>query len=64
LIISGNMYVVKEVEEKEKGLKTLLNHLEEDPQPIFDRQINGIESYRKVTILRLQIHQVTGKKGQ
>ncbi len=64
LVISGSMHIVKEVEDKEKGLRILLNHLEQNPQPIYDRNIKGPDSYHKVTILRLQIDSITGKKGQ
>ena len=64
LIISGNMHLVKEIEEKEKGLRILMNHLEQNPKPIYERNIKGPDSYQKVTILRLQIERITGKKGQ
>lgn len=64
LIISGNMDILKKIEDKEKGLRILMNHLEPDPQPIYDRNIKGPDSYNKVTVLRLRIDSITGKKGQ
>ena len=64
LIISGNMHLVKEIEDKEKGLRILMNHLEQNPQPIYERNIKGPDSYKKITILKLQIESITGKKGQ
>ena len=62
LIIRGNLEKVEDLEEKKHGLQILLNHLEEDPKPIFERNIKNDESYVKVTILRLTIESVIGKK--
>ena len=62
VIIRGKIFIVESLEEKKHGLQILLNHLEEDPRPIFERNIENDESYRKVTILRLEIESVIGKK--
>ncbi len=62
LIIRGKIFIVESLDEKKYGLQILLNHLEEEPKPIFERNIENDESYRKVTILRLEIESVIGKK--
>lgn len=62
LILRGKIYIVDELEEKKHGLQVLLNHLEENPQPIFERNIKNDDSYRKVTILRFDIESMIGKK--
>jgi nitroimidazol reductase NimA-like FMN-containing flavoprotein (pyridoxamine 5'-phosphate oxidase superfamily) len=62
LVIRGKINKVEDLEEKKHGLQILLNHLEEDPKPIFERNIKNDESYGKVTILRLSMESVIGKK--
>ncbi len=62
LIIRGSMSIVNDILEKKHGLKILLNHLEKDPKPIFDRNIKNDSSYNKVTILKLNMDLIIGKK--
>lgn len=62
LIIRGKIMKVEDLEEKKHGLQVLLSHLEDDPKPIFDRNIKDDGSYDKVTILRLDMTSVVGKK--
>ena len=62
LIIRGKMFVVSELDEKKHGLQVLLNHLEKEPQPIFERNIKSDSSYSSVTILRLDMDVIIGKK--
>lgn len=62
LVIRGTVSVVDGLEEKKHALQVLLNHLEEDPAPILERNIKGDASYDGVTILRLSMESVIGKK--
>ena len=62
LIIRGKIRIVDELSEKKHGLQILLNHLEKDPKPIFDRNIKDDHSYDGVTILRLDMESIIGKK--
>lgn len=62
LVIRGQMKVIQDLEEKKHGLMILLNHLEKDPEPIFQRNIKNDQSYDGVTILKLSISSVIGKK--
>lgn len=62
LVIRGSMHIVDDLEEKKHGLQVLLHHLEKDPGPIFARNIKDDKSYDGVTILRLNMESVIGKK--
>lgn len=64
LVIRGGIHVVTELEEKKHGLQVLLDHLEKNPRPIFERNIKDDRSYDGVTILRLNLDSVIGKKYQ
>jgi uncharacterized protein len=62
LVIRGKMYVVHELAEKKHGLQVLLTHLEKDPRPIFERTIKDDRSYDNVTILKMEMDSIIGKK--
>ncbi len=63
VVFWGKMYVVEKLDEKKYGLDILLNHLEKDPKPIKKRNVQDDSKYDKVTILRLDIEEITGKKA-
>lgn len=62
LIIRGKMKIIEDLDEKKHGLQILLNHLEKDPKPIFKRNIKNDLSYNSVTILKLEMESIIGKK--
>ncbi len=62
LVIRGSLTIVSELQEKKHGLQVLLNHLEKDPLPIFERTIKNDTSYDGVTILKLYMSSIIGKK--
>lgn len=62
VVYRGKMYIVEDLEEKKHGLNVLLNHLEENIEPIKKRNVPDDDSYNKVTILRLDIEEMTGKQ--
>lgn len=62
LVLRGRLEIVSDLAEKKRGLKVLLEHLENDPKPIFERNIKDDRSYDGVTILRLTPESVIGKK--
>lgn len=62
LVIRGKMHIVADLDEKKHGLQILLNHLEKDPKPIFERNIKSDKSYDSVTILRFDMESIIGKK--
>ncbi len=63
VVFRGNMSIVDDLDEKKHGLNVLLHHLETDPVPIKKRNIENDASYKKVNILRLDISEIIGKKG-
>jgi nitroimidazol reductase NimA-like FMN-containing flavoprotein (pyridoxamine 5'-phosphate oxidase superfamily) len=63
VIIRGTMSVVEDLEEKKHGLEVLLCHLEDNPDPVRERNFKDGQGYHLVTVLRLDIQEMTGKKG-
>ncbi|HYF84611.1 MAG TPA: pyridoxamine 5'-phosphate oxidase family protein [Clostridia bacterium] len=59
----GNMNLVEDLEEKKHALVTLIDHLEEVPEPVKARLLKNDGVYEGVGILRLDIDEITGKKG-
>ncbi|MCK9274304.1 MAG: pyridoxamine 5'-phosphate oxidase family protein [Syntrophales bacterium] len=62
LIIRGRMIIVEDLEEKKHGLNILLQHLEDDPDPIVRKYIKNDKSYNFVTIIKLVVDSIIGKK--
>jgi uncharacterized protein len=63
VVFWGNMYVVEDLEEKKHALVTMIEHLEEVPEPVKARLLQNDGVYEGVGILRLDIGEITGKKG-
>lgn len=63
VVFWGNMYMVDDLEEKKNALVTLIDHLEEIPEPVKARLLKNDNVYEGVGILRLDIGEITGKKG-
>ena len=64
VILRGKLEEVKDLPEKKHGLAILMRHLEDNPEPIMNRNIKDDQSYDRVMILRLRIAEMTGKKGK
>ena len=62
LVIRGKMFIVDDLPEKKHALQVILNHLEKDPRPIFERNIKDDHSYDAVTILKMSMKSIIGKK--
>lgn len=63
VVIRGPIGIVEELEEKKHGLKVLLGHQEKEPEPVRERTLPDDESYGKLSVLRIRIESITGKKG-
>jgi nitroimidazol reductase NimA-like FMN-containing flavoprotein (pyridoxamine 5'-phosphate oxidase superfamily) len=61
VVLWGKMFVVEEIDEQKYGINVLLNHLEKDPVPIYKRNIPDDTKFKKVSILRMDIKEMTGK---
>ena len=64
VVLWGTMHLVEELDEKKHALEVLLNHLENHPADIRERNLKSDEAYEKVGILRLNITEMTGKQGE
>lgn len=64
IVFWGTMHIVDDLDEKKHALEILLHHLEENPDPVRERNLKNDDSYRKVGILRLDIGVITGKEAQ
>jgi hypothetical protein len=58
------MHIVEGLEAKKHGLRILINHLENDPEPIMEQHLPDDTSYDRVTVLRLDISSMVGKQCQ
>ena len=63
VVFWGNMQVVEDLNEKKHALTTMIDHLEEAPEPVKARLLKNDSVYEGVGILRLDINEITGKKG-
>jgi nitroimidazol reductase NimA-like FMN-containing flavoprotein (pyridoxamine 5'-phosphate oxidase superfamily) len=64
VVLRGVMRVVEEAAEKRQAMDVLLHHLEEDPEPVRQGSLADSGAYDRVAILRLDIHDITGKRGR
>ena len=63
VVIWGKMSVVENLEEKKRAMDLMINHLEENPNEVKAKLIKNNDRYEGVGILRLDIDEITGKKG-
>lgn len=64
VVLYGKMSFIDGLEEKIHGLDVILNHLEENPSVIKERVIKSAEMYNNIAVLRLDITDISGKKGR
>ncbi len=62
VVFWGKMFAVGDLEEKKHGIKTLLEHLENDPKIIRGKFLRSDDKLDGAAILRLDIEELTGKK--
>jgi nitroimidazol reductase NimA-like FMN-containing flavoprotein (pyridoxamine 5'-phosphate oxidase superfamily) len=63
IVFWGEMYVVQDSEEKKHGMEILLNHLEDNPRELKEKFLKNDETFKKTTLLRLDIKKLTGKSN-
>lgn len=63
VVLYGKMSVIEELDEKKHAMEVLLNHLEENPDPIKQRNFKNDKMYGVVTMMKLEISGMTGKSG-
>ena len=63
VVLWGVMTKVEDLEEKEHAVRVMQNHLETDPEAVRRKSPIDTESLQDTGFLRLDIHEVTGKKS-
>jgi nitroimidazol reductase NimA-like FMN-containing flavoprotein (pyridoxamine 5'-phosphate oxidase superfamily) len=63
LVIWGNMSIVQDIEDKKQAMGVLLNHLEENPDPIKERNFKNEAVFNNFALLKLEITELSAKKG-
>lgn len=62
LIIRGKIDIIDSIIEKKYAFHIILKHLEENPEPIIERSVKDDNSYNAITILKLNVSSIIGKK--
>lgn len=62
VVVWGRVHVVTDRAGKAHGLRVLLRHQEKDPHAVEGRLLSEA-AYARVTVLRLEITEITGKKS-
>jgi len=63
VVVRGRMDVVENRAQKAHGLRVLLAHQESDPLEVEQRLLPDGAAYDRVTVLRLRIEEITGKRA-
>lgn len=64
VVIRGQMRLVDTPEEKRHGLEVLVRHLEKDPEPMLRKLDAAIPMFQKTAVFRLEIEELSCKKGR
>jgi uncharacterized protein len=63
VVMFGKMSLVEDLSEKKLAMDIILNHLEENPEPIKQRNFKDDKMYEHFSLLKLEISEKTGKSG-
>ncbi|MCD6308223.1 MAG: flavin-nucleotide-binding protein, partial [Candidatus Latescibacteria bacterium] len=64
IIFRGTVDEVHDIEEKKHAMLTLLGHLEDDPDIVKERSLKNDKIYNAFGILRINLEEITAKKGR
>ena len=64
IIFRGTADEVHDIEEKKHAMLVLLNHLEDDPGIVRERSLKNDKIYNSFGILRINLEEITAKKGR
>ena len=64
IVLRGTMSEIEDLAEKKHAMEVLLGHLEDDPERVRGTSLQEDGAYERVTILRLDVHHITGKRGR
>jgi nitroimidazol reductase NimA-like FMN-containing flavoprotein (pyridoxamine 5'-phosphate oxidase superfamily) len=64
VVLTGRMALVDDADEARHGMRMLIEHLEDDPSDVWERQaLDRPETWRRLRVARLDIEEITGKAG-
>ncbi len=63
VVTRGRIAIVDNLDEKKHGLNIMIDHLEKSPTEAKKKFLKNDSTYDTVTILRLDIEEITGKQG-
>lgn len=64
VVLRGRLRVVRDRKEKAQGLRVLIAQQEERPDEVRERQLADESAYENMSVLRLDIVEITGKRGR
>ena len=64
VVFRGTATEVHDIDEKKHAMSVLLNHLEDEPSIVRERSLKNDRTYNSFGILRIDIEDITGKKGR
>lgn len=64
VVLRGHLEFINSLEGKQFGIATILKHLESDPQLIMQKALKSDDIYKTITVMKLSISDITGKKGR
>lgn len=64
MVFWGNMSIVESLNDKKLGMEVILNYLENMSSVIKERNLKNDQVYENITVLKLDIMQISGKKGR
>lgn len=64
VVFWGDIHFVTDLEEKKRGMRILLNHLENNEQVIQEKLLKSENYYSKMEVLRIDIRQIHAKAGR
>jgi nitroimidazol reductase NimA-like FMN-containing flavoprotein (pyridoxamine 5'-phosphate oxidase superfamily) len=65
VVLTGRMALVEDPDESRHGMRVLIEHLEDEPDDVWERQaLDREETWRRLGVCRLDLDEITGKAGQ
>lgn len=64
VVLRGDLVLVDDRDERRQGMRTMCRQLESNPYEAYARnRLDDDETYERMAVLRLQIHEVSAKQG-
>jgi nitroimidazol reductase NimA-like FMN-containing flavoprotein (pyridoxamine 5'-phosphate oxidase superfamily) len=64
VVARGTMRLVDDPAERRRGMRVLVTHLEDDPELVWaHNRLDGDTVYERMSVVRLDIDEITGKAG-